>query len=50
MPTHPHQADVTRIIKSSPACENSYLFARISGLQNIFMSIEWWVTKDIHEY
>ena len=40
MPTHPHQASVTRILKSSPAYQDSYLFTRISTLQNISMSNE----------
>ena len=26
MPTHPHKVGVTRILKYSPACQNSYLF------------------------
>ena len=40
MPTHPHQAGITRILKSSPACQNSYLVTRISALPNISMSNE----------
>ena len=39
MPTHPHQAGVTPILKSSPACQTSYLFTRISTLPNISMSM-----------
>ena len=31
MQTHPHQAGVTHILKSSPACQNIYLFTRISA-------------------
>ena len=38
--TLPHQAGVTRILKSSPACQNSYLFTRISAIPNISMSNE----------
>ena len=30
MPTHSHQAGVTRILKSSPACQSSYLFTRMN--------------------
>ena len=41
MPTHPPQTSVTRISKSSTACQNSYLFTRISALPNISMSNEW---------
>ena len=33
MPTHPHQMGVIRILTSSPACQNSCLFTRISTLQ-----------------
>ena len=33
MPTHPHQAGVTCILTSSPACQNSCLFTHISILQ-----------------
>ena len=39
MPAHPHQAGVTRILKSSPACQSSYIFTRISALPNISMSV-----------
>ena len=35
MQTHPHQAGVTRILKSSPTCPKSYLFTLISALPNI---------------
>ena len=38
MPTHPHQASVTRILKSSPACQNSHFFNSISALPNISMN------------
>ena len=38
MPTHPHQASVTRILKSSPACQNSHFFNGISALPNISMN------------
>ena len=33
MPTLPHQAGVTHILKSSPACHKSCLFTHISTLQ-----------------
>ena len=33
MPIHPHQAGVTHIVKSSPTCQKSCLFTRISTLQ-----------------
>ena len=33
MPTHPHQAGVTHIQKSSPASQKRCLFTRISTLQ-----------------
>ena len=33
MPTHPHRAGVTHILKSSPACHKSCVFKRISILQ-----------------
>ena len=33
MLTHPHQSGVTRILTSSPTCQNSCLFTRISTLQ-----------------
>ena len=33
MPTHPHQAVVTRILTSSPACQNSCLSTRIFTLK-----------------
>ena len=39
MPTHQHQAGAIRIWKSSPACQSSYLFTRISTLPNISMSM-----------
>ena len=39
MPTHPEQAGVTRILKSSPTCQSSYLFTRISALPNMSISM-----------
>ena len=33
-------SQLTRILKSSTACQNSYLFTRISALPNISMSNE----------
>ena len=60
IPTHPHQASVTLILKSSPACQNSHFFNRISSLPNISMNavffasqIEIWETafkKCSHTY
>ena len=38
MSINPQQVSVTRILKSSPACQNNYLFTRISALPNISMS------------
>ena len=38
MPINPQQVSVTRILKSSPACQNNYLFTRISALPNISIS------------
>ena len=38
MPINPQQVSVTRILKSSSACQNNYLFTRISALPNISMS------------
>ena len=38
MPTHPYRAGVTNILKSLPACQNSYLFTRISALPNTSMN------------
>ena len=35
MPTHPHQVGANHILKSLPACENSYIFTWISALPNI---------------
>ena len=45
MPTHPHQASVTRILKSSPACQNSHFFNCISALPNISMNAVFFASK-----
>ena len=52
MPTHPHQANVTRIQKTLTACQNRCLFTRISTLkaggrgiqETVFLKV---VTKSI---
>ena len=45
MPTHPHQAGVTRILKSSPACQNSYLFHLHFCLTKHIN--EWWIVNAV---
>ena len=45
MPTHPHQTGVTRILKSSPACQNSYLFHPHSCLTKHIN--EWWIVNTV---
>ena len=45
MPTHYHQASVTSILKSSPACQNSHLFTRISPLPNISMNAAFFASQ-----
>ena len=41
MLTHSYQAGVTHILRPSPACHNSCLFAHISSLSTISMSDDW---------
>ena len=40
MPTHPHQAGATRILKASPSYQKSYLLARTTLPKVVIKSID----------
>ena len=50
MPTHPHQAGMTRILNSSPACQNISLFIRISTFSPAFLPHWVLLLKRFEEY